>query len=242
MQDIKNAAVPYNNVGLLEVRWTPLAGPEEGDENKPVRDIDSEDDLLGKPWTYKIEIKRSADLPVFCEMAYVSYDFFGEACMTGKILSVLLKKIMSNRCVLCVEAVQQTTYSPVFDYSRIHHIPNVTPEFIKYLKGSIEMQIHVNQHVDPPPDRIGTSNSVVVESIRTGEPKGYEHAEAKRPKTEAEIRCEQLNKALTSANDENARLQNRIRELELKLEQLEGNPKMRQSLQQAQLIDNIVNG
>jgi hypothetical protein len=26
MQEIKNAAVPYNNVGLLEVRWTPLAG------------------------------------------------------------------------------------------------------------------------------------------------------------------------------------------------------------------------
>jgi hypothetical protein len=26
MQEIKNAAVPYNNVGLLEVRWMPLAG------------------------------------------------------------------------------------------------------------------------------------------------------------------------------------------------------------------------
>ena len=31
-QDIKNAAVPYNNVGLLEVKWVPLAGPEEADE------------------------------------------------------------------------------------------------------------------------------------------------------------------------------------------------------------------
>ena len=28
MQEVKNAAVPYNNVGLLEVRWTPLAGTE----------------------------------------------------------------------------------------------------------------------------------------------------------------------------------------------------------------------
>jgi hypothetical protein len=26
LQEVKNAAVPYNNVGLLEVRWTPLAG------------------------------------------------------------------------------------------------------------------------------------------------------------------------------------------------------------------------
>lgn len=69
---------------------------------------------------------------------------------------------MHYRCVSCAcfcffvfplssaEAVQQTTYSPVFDYTRVHHIPSVTPEFIKYLKGSIEMQIHVNQHVDPP--------------------------------------------------------------------------------------------
>jgi hypothetical protein len=33
---------------------------------------------------------------------------------------------------------------------KIHHIPAVTPEFIQFLKGSVEMQIHVTQHVDPP--------------------------------------------------------------------------------------------
>lgn len=33
MQQIKNAAVPYNTVGLLEVTWIPLKGPEEIDEN-----------------------------------------------------------------------------------------------------------------------------------------------------------------------------------------------------------------
>ena len=53
MQEIKNAAVPYNNVGLLEVRWTPLGGPDEGDENKPIMDVNTEEDLLGKPWTYR---------------------------------------------------------------------------------------------------------------------------------------------------------------------------------------------
>ena len=53
---------------------------------------------------------------------------------------------------MCVfsEAVQQTTFSPVFEYTRVHHVPSVTPEFIKYLKGSVEMQIHVNQHVEAP--------------------------------------------------------------------------------------------
>ncbi len=83
MQDIKNAAVPYNNVGLLEVRWVPLAGPNEKDWDKPARDVDPDEDLIGKPWTYRLEILRATDLPVFCEMAYVSYDFFGETFTTG---------------------------------------------------------------------------------------------------------------------------------------------------------------
>lgn len=31
---------------------------------------------------YKLEIKRAADLPVFCDLAYVEYDFFGETFTT----------------------------------------------------------------------------------------------------------------------------------------------------------------
>ncbi len=85
MLEIKNAAVPYNTVGLLEVRWVPLAGPEEADADKKVPDIDGEEQLLGQPWTYRLEIKRAADLPVFCEMAYVSYEFFGETFTTGTV-------------------------------------------------------------------------------------------------------------------------------------------------------------
>ena len=57
----------------------------------------------GKPWTYKLEIKRAADLPVFCDLAYVEYEFFGETFTT--------------------EAVQQTTYSPVFDYTKVTSLP-----------------------------------------------------------------------------------------------------------------------
>lgn len=150
MQEIKNAAVPYNTVGLLEVRWTPLAGPDESDWSKPIRDVDSEDALIGHPWTYKLEIKRCADLPVFCEMAYVSYEFFGETFTTGVLFPrLLLPLLCSDMCE--AEAVQQLTFSPVFDYVKVHHIPSVTPEFIKFLKGSIEMQIHVAQHIESPP-------------------------------------------------------------------------------------------
>lgn len=222
MQEIKNAAVPYNTVGLLEVKWVPLAGPDEIHEGLPPPDVDDEASLIGKPWTYRLEIKRCADLPVFCDLAYVSYDFFGESFTS--------------------EAVQQTTFSPVFDYTRIHHIPSVTQEFINYLKGSIEMQIHVTQHVEPPSDKIGTKNAIVVESIKTGEPKGYEHTSAKRPKTEAEIRCDQLTEALAEATEMNQQLRKRIAELELRVEQLEGTPKIASNIREAQLIDSIVNG
>eukprot|EP00981_Chlorochromonas_danica_P012530 scaffold5121_cov223-Ochromonas_danica.AAC.8 len=230
MQEIKNAAVPYNTVGLLEVRWTPLGGPEEKDWSSPPQEVDNEEQLIGQPWTYRLEIKRAADLPVFCDLAYVSYEFFGETFTT--------------------EAVQQNTFSPVFDYSKVHHVPSVTPEFIKFLKGSVEMQIHVTQHIDAPPDRIGTKNDIVVESVRTGEPKGYEHAtSARRPPSEAEIRCEQLMEALKKAQEENANLRARIAELEGQLglppsngTAAAGENKTRQSLNEAKLIDSLVNG
>jgi predicted RNA-binding protein len=104
------------------------------------------------------------------------------------------------------------------------------------------MQIHVTQHIDPANDKIGTDNEIVVESIKTGEPKGYEHTSIRRPKTEAEIRCDQLTEALAQATEMNQQLRNRIAELELRVEQLEGTPKLASSLREAQLIDSIVNG
>jgi hypothetical protein len=219
MQDIKSAAVPYNTVGLLELRWFPLAGPD-GEEGQP-RDVDSEEDLLGGPWTYRLEIKRSADLPVFCEQAYVEYEFFGETFTT--------------------EVVQQNTFSPVFDYSKIHHVPCVTPDFLKFLKGSIEMNIHVTQHIDHPPDKISTSNPIVVESIKSGEAKGYDLEGAVKPKSEADIRCDQLTAILVEKDSEVAKLLKKVAELELKVSHMEGTPGVRKAIQDAILTDSIVN-
>ena len=81
--------------------------------------------------TIRLEIKKASDLPVFCETAYISYDFFGETYTT--------------------ENVQQQTYSPVFEYTKIHHVEKVTQEFINYLKGSVEMFVHLTPHVETPP-------------------------------------------------------------------------------------------
>jgi hypothetical protein len=132
-QEIRNAAVPYNTVGLLKIRWVPLAGPDvdPAAEDAPLpADVEDENDIIGKPWTYRLEIEKASDLPVFCEQAYVEYNFFGETVTT--------------------EVVEQSTYSPVFNFSYVHHIPCATKEFLQFLKGSIEMFVHVTQHVNPP--------------------------------------------------------------------------------------------
>lgn len=224
-QDIKNAAVPYNTVGLLEVVWTPLAGPNEEDWKKPVPDIDSEDDLIGKSWTYRLGIKQASNLPVFCEQAYVEYVFFGETFTT--------------------ECVEQATFSPVFDYNFIHHIDRVTPEFISFLKGSLEMHVHVTQHVDTPSGPpLGTKSSVVVDSIKTGIPKGYEASNGPRPKSDVEILNDELKTKLDEVLTENITLKKTIEELELKLAQYEGlkSSRSKSHLNDARLTDNIVNG
>ena len=65
------------------------------------------------------------------------------------------------------------------------------------------MHTYIHKYIQ---DKIGTANNIVAESIRTGEPKGYDFAEAKRPKTEAEVRCEQLTVSLALANEENSKL------------------------------------
>jgi len=219
MHEIKNSAVPYNTIGHLELRWKPLGGPNEEDVNKKILDINDEEELLGKPWTYRLEIKRAIDLPVLCELAYVEYKFFGETFTT--------------------EVVNQTTLSPIFDYSQIHHIPSVTKEFIDFLKGKIEMKIYITQHIPIPKDTIGTNNPIVVESISTGVAKGYELIQEN--KTEIEIRCEQLAFALAKANEESATLRAKVTELETKLQSLDKTPVKKSMLLDAILTDSVIN-
>lgn len=226
--EVKNAAVPYNNVGSLILQWHPLAGPNEEDWDKELPDIEKESDLIGKPWTYRLEITKAVDLSVFCDLAYVQYDFFGETFTT--------------------EAMSEETYTPVFNYTKVHHIPSVTQEFIDYLKGSIECMVFVNQVVEAPPDKIGTSNPIVVESIKTGDPVGYKHTQASRPKSDVDVRCEQLQVALARSNDEKEQLKARVAELEARIAELEPNDavlaksRSNKHLDKAKIIDGFVNG
>lgn len=102
-------------------------------------------------------------------------------------------------------------------------------------------------------DRIGTNNAIVVESVKTGEPKGYEVAGAVKPKSDIELRAEMLAGELVKVQDENVQLKQYVQELELKVGQLEealaaatGSPvpssKSKKLISDAKMMDNVVNG
>ena len=216
-QDIKNAAVPYNTVGLLKVEWQPLLETE----------IEEEKDLLGKPWKYELRIEKASDLPVYCEQCYVEYEFFGEAFTT--------------------EVVEAQSFSPALNYKFVHEVQHVTQEFINFLKGSIEMHVHVTQAVEPPKDQLGTNNSIVVESIKTGIPKGYEAAAggtaAGGGGGGGGGQVQELKTQLEAALSENAQLKKKVEELEAKIANYEAEniSKTAKKLEDAKLTDSVVN-
>jgi hypothetical protein len=107
-------------------------------------------DVLGKPWTYKLKVRRAADLPVLCEMAYIQYQFLGETFTSGLLNYFSLNMKIEILLLYLIEAVQQITYSPSFDYERIHHVHCVTESLLKFLKEPLEISVHMTQHIKPP--------------------------------------------------------------------------------------------
>ena len=67
MQDITSVGQGARSAGKLEIKWTPLAGPEEEDADKEVDDILDPEDLLGKPWHAKCSIKGTKER--HCQLA-----------------------------------------------------------------------------------------------------------------------------------------------------------------------------
>jgi phage shock protein A len=85
-----------------------------------------------------------------------------------------------------------------------------------------------------------------VDSIKTGEPKGYANSTAIKPKSEAEIRCDKLSTELNNVMTENQQLKARVAELETRLAQYEGTAngavsKSRQNLTEAIIVDSAIN-
>lgn len=141
---IKLAVPPFNTIGKLQVLWIPLSSPDIEKHNEDdVLDVEGPSDLLGKSWTFKIQIKGATGLPLITDLAYCQYEFLGELFTT--------------------ETVEQNTRSPVFNYEGVHHVDCVTQQFIDYLQNTrIEFQIYVNPYIlDPPKDKISTKNPAI---------------------------------------------------------------------------------
>lgn len=145
---IKLAVPPFNTIGKLQVMWIPLSSPDPDKHNDDdVLDVEGPSDLLGKPWTFKIQIKGATGLPLITDLAYCQYEFLGELFTT--------------------ETVEQNTRSPVFNYEGVHHVDCVTQQFIDYLQNTrIEFQIYVNPYIlDPPKDKISTKNPAILAQL-----------------------------------------------------------------------------
>ena len=86
---ISSAISVKSAVGNLEMIWTPLGGlPEEysGSRSMPeVPMIYQSSELLGQPWTYRVDIKRCWGLPFMCSSAYIQYEFYGDTYITEQV-------------------------------------------------------------------------------------------------------------------------------------------------------------
>lgn len=147
---------------------------------------------------------------------------------------------------------------------QVHHVPLVTQEFLSCLKEPFEISIHVTQHIKPPivriekkfvfapffthrefislQDKISTANQTVFESIKTGEPRGYQQLHVVKSQPDLQKQCEELTNALILKEYENDVLKAKVNELELKINKLLESTvsKKKSLLSGARLTDEVV--
>jgi len=137
---IRRAVAPFNDVGTLQFMMTPIKGP---DNLTPLSDeevVDDPEELLGKSWSYLLEVKGIEKLALKSDETYVQFSFNGESFGTE------VSEVPSNNVR--------------FEFKQVLHCNSVTPEFLKYLdEGEMRMDVFVNPSVTPPVSKVSSSNS-----------------------------------------------------------------------------------
>eukprot|EP00750_Incisomonas_marina_P003012 INCI12808.3.p1 GENE.INCI12808.3~~INCI12808.3.p1 ORF type:complete len:1011 (+),score=198.42 INCI12808.3:601-3633(+) len=133
-----SSPVGQTTIGKLEMIWTPA-----GDEKMIINDPS---ELIGQPWTYRVDIKRAWGLPFMCTTAYVQYEFYGDVYTT--------------------EQVEHRTHAPEFHYSAIHRIECVTQDFLDWLQQPMPVYLYASPAVLVPKDPVSTSNAAIVRHIQ----------------------------------------------------------------------------
>ena len=206
--DIKNVGDPNHDYGTIEIVWTPLGDQDEqGNFSDDVPDITDPAELLGKQWNCRMEILGISKLPIQTESTYCQYNFFGQTYTT--------------------EVVQQVTNHPHFSYSYVHHVDEVTQEFVDYLSNkSITVHVYVDPFISQPPkDKIASTNKMIAKNLGFAE---SDDADLRAANAKLRTEVDKLTK-------ENIKLWQRIKELE-------GASGVKMKLEEAKSTDAAVNG
>merc|ERR1711904_454370 len=189
---------------------------------------DSKEELLGKPWTARLEIRGASGLDIMCSKAYVQYKFFGELFETLRI--------------------DDATFAPNSNYSRVHHVENVTQEFLDFLDKPMSFHVYAAPYIKVTEgDQPSTSDPLVVSRItgRALDIPSIDKMDEKALRKHAgvmEKSLAQKDKKISEANEKISNLTQLLREKTAELEKLKGSSAKGGSLAGAKAADAAVNG
>merc|ERR1711907_906352 len=226
---IKSAMALDQNVGKLELMWTPLVGPEsEVTVAEAEAFNDTKEELLGKPWTARLEIRGASGLDIMCSKAYVQYKFFGEQFETLRI--------------------DDATFAPNFNYSFVHHVESVTQEFLDFLDKPMSFHVYAAPYIkvkdgeqpsttDPVCVSRITGRALDIPSIdKMDESALRKHAAAMEKTLAAK------EKQLRESQEKLSNLTQLLRERTAELEKLKGSSAKSQDIAGAKAADAAING
>lgn len=225
---IKSAMALDRNVGKLEVVWTPLASPDAEDPPPDDMFYESADELLGNPWTYKLEIRGASGLDIMCSKAYVQYKFNGELYETLRI--------------------DEATFAPNFNYSFVHHIDQVTQEFLDFLDKPMSFHVYAAPYIKVKDGEQPSTTDPVCVSRITGRALDIpsidkmDESALRKHAASLEKTLAAKDKALMESQEKLSSLTQLLRERTAELEKLKGSSAKGGSLAGAMAADAAVNG
>jgi len=153
-QVITNAVAPFDKVGSMTMKMTPIKGPDDQTPltEEEMMELEDPTDLIGKPWTYLLGVTAASELRVKSDETFIQYMFNGE--------------------LFCTEVVTTPGKEIRFEYTAVHHIGEVTQEFLDYLdEGRLTFQVFVNPTVENLGSeyaKVSTNNPVVRKFLSAG--------------------------------------------------------------------------
>merc|ERR1711934_770478 len=211
-----------------EIVWTPLAGPDTDTPPEEGMFNDAPQELLGRPWTYKLEIRGASGLDIMCSKAYVQYKFFGELYETLRI--------------------DDATFAPNFAYSYVHHVESVTQEFLDFLDKPMSFHVYAAPYIKVKDgEQPSTSDPVVVSRItgRALDTPAVDDMDEKKLRIHAEKMEKKLaekDKTIRGQQEKISNLTQLLRERTEELEKLKGGSSISGDIAGAKAADAAING